>query len=117
MKWLLLILGILTNAGASVIVKWAASTPIQLNQPFAPGNIKVAVALCLYFGAFIFYSMAVQRLPLAVAHPVMPAGAIVLVGMSAVFVFSEKIVPLQAIGYALLLAGILCIAFSRQGTA
>lgn len=116
MKWLLLILGILANAGASVTVKWAAGTPIRFDQPFASGNVKVAAAVTLYFLAFLLYSAAVTRMPLAVAHPILTAGAIVLVGASAALIFREPITGLQGVGYALLLAGIVCIALSPSAT-
>ncbi|HEX8412812.1 MAG TPA: hypothetical protein VF637_02860 [Sphingomicrobium sp.] len=112
-KWLLLLAGILSNAGASVLVKTAAGLPLRLAEPFAPGNVRVASALILYFLAFVLYSLAVTRMPLSVAHPIMTAGAIVLVGLSAMFIFGEHFTSLQIVGYALLLVGILCLAFSR----
>lgn len=114
MKWFLLIAGILSNAGASIMVKWISGTTISITQPFSAGNVRFGAAILLYFGAFLFYSAAVTRLPLAVAHPVMTAGAMVLVGLSAVVLFHETLTALQIIGYSLLLAGIVCIALSRS---
>ena len=68
MKWLILVLGILSNASASVLIKVAmtnTSAPIQLSKPLSIiGNIPLVSGLSLYGLAFILYAVALTYLPL-----------------------------------------------------
>jgi multidrug transporter EmrE-like cation transporter len=115
-KWLILILGILSNAAASALLKTASALTVNWGQPLSNGNLRLSGAMLLYLSAFLLYALVLQRLPLAVAHPIMTAGAIVIVGLLAAFVFGENITVLQAAGYGFLLVGILCIALSQSGS-
>ena len=115
MKWLLILFGIFANAGASVLVKVAShriapgASPVQMAL-----NPVLIAAVGSYGLAFVLYSLALTKLPLNVAHPVMTAGAIVVVGLASVFAFKEPMPPLTALGYALLLAGILSLALGMR---
>lgn len=112
MTWLLLVVGILANAAASVLVKLSSSGPLVLS-PALITNWRLWVAAASYGVAFLAYAAAVTRLPLNVAHPVATAGAIVLVGLCSALLIRETFTPLHWVGYSLLLAGILALAFAR----
>lgn len=112
MTWLLLVVGILANAAASVLVKLSSAGPLLLS-PALLANWRLWLAAASYGVAFMAYAAAVTRLPLNVAHPVSTAGAIVLVGLCSALLIRETFTPLHWLGYSLLLAGILVLAAAR----
>ena len=79
MKWLILILGIVSNASASVLVKMAMMPPRKFPTLADPvgslSNWPFWLGLMLYGAAFLLYAAALARLPLNVAHPVLTSGA------------------------------------------
>jgi small multidrug resistance pump len=109
MRWLLMLLGILANATASILVKEALRRPLTLD-PGLLTNWKLMIAVASYGLAFLLYAAAVSRLPINVAHPIMTAGAIVLVGAASVFVLGETFTVRHGLGYGLLCAGIIVLA-------
>ena len=115
MKWLPVILGSLCNAAASVMAKTAP--PLTLSPPLAVlSNWRLMVAIALYGAAFVLYTMALQRLPLNVAHPVSTAGAIVLVGLCSALLFGEAFSLARIAGYVLLFGGICLLLLSELQT-
>ena len=115
MKWLILILGIASNASASVLIKMSMMPPRKfplLSEPMlALGNWPFWLGLGLYGLAFLLYAAALARLPLNVAHPVLTAGAVTLVALSSAAIFREPFhwttmagILLIAIGVALITA-------------
>ena len=116
LKWLIVIAGVLCNAAASVIAKTAP--PISLASPLANfGNWRLLLAIALYGAAFLLYTLALQHLPLNVAHPISTAGAIVLVGLASALLFGEAFTPLRVGGYLLLCGGICLLLLSEIGRA
>lgn len=110
MKWLILFLGILSNASASVLVKMAMIPPRRfpsLAEPMASlSNWPFWAGLALYGGAFLLYAAALARLPLNVAHPVLTAGAVATVALSSVLIFREPFHWTTGVGIALVIAGV-----------
>jgi small multidrug resistance pump len=110
MKWLILILGIASNASASVLVKMAMMPPRKfpsLSEPMAAlSNWPFWVGLGLYGAAFLLYAAALARLPLNVAHPVLTAGAVATVALCSVVIFREPFHWTTAVGIALVIAGV-----------
>jgi len=113
MKWLILALGILCNAAASVLVKIAMMPPRKfpsLNDPMdALSNWPFWLGLGLYGGAFLMYAAALARLPLNVAHPVLTAGAVAMVALSSVVIFREAFYWTTGVGILLVIAGVALI--------
>lgn len=113
MKWLILILGIASNASASVLVKMAMMPPRKfpsLSEPMAAlSNWPFWVGLGLYGTAFLLYAAALARLPLNVAHPVLTAGAVATVALCSVVVFREPFHWTTAAGIVLVIAGVALI--------
>jgi len=95
MKWLILVLGIAANASASVLVKMAMMPPRRfpsLADPLAAlSNWPFWLGLGLYGGAFLLYAVALARLPLNVAHPVLTSGAVATVALFSVLIFREAV--------------------------
>lgn len=113
MKWLILILGIASNAAASILIKIAIlpprkfpsfSEPIQAlcNWPFWFG-------LALYGAAFLLYAAALAKLPLNVAHPILTAGAVAAVALSSAIIFNEPFPWTTAAGIFLVMSGVALI--------
>lgn len=113
MKWIILILGILSNASASVLIKIAMMPPRKfpsLNQPMAAiSNWPFWLGLGLYGTAFLLYAAALTRLPLNVAHPILTAGAVAAVALCSVLIFREPFQWTTGVGIALVIAGVVLI--------
>lgn len=113
MRWLILILGIASNASASVLVKMAMMPPRKfpsLTDPVAAlGNWPFWAGLGLYGAAFLLYAAALARLPLNVAHPVLTAGAVATVALFSILIFREPFHWTTGAGIALVIAGVALI--------
>ncbi|NTV10589.1 MAG: EamA family transporter [Zoogloea sp.] len=113
MKWIILVLGIASNASASVLVKMAMVPPRQfpsLADPMkALGNWPFWLGLALYGAAFLLYAAALTRLPLNVAHPVLTSGAVATVALLSVLIFREPFYWTTGAGIALVIAGVALI--------
>jgi small multidrug resistance pump len=113
MKWLILLLGIATNASASVLIKLAMVPPRQfpsLAQPMAAlTNWPFWLGLGLYGAAFLLYAAALARLPLNIAHPVLTCGAVAAVAVMSMVVFREPFHWTTVLGICLVIAGVVLI--------
>ena len=113
MKWLILLLGIASNASASVLVKLAMSAPRKfpsLSDPVAAlTNWPFWLGLGLYGGAFLLYAASLERLPLNVAHPILTSGAVATVALLSVLIFREPFYWTTGAGIALVVAGVILI--------
>jgi len=114
MKWLILILGIVSNASASVLVKMAMMPPRKF--PTLDDSIRSVVCnwpfwlgLGLYGAAFVLYAAALARLPLNVAHPVLTSGAVATVALLSVLIFREPFYWTTIAGIAFVIAGVALI--------
>ena len=113
MKWLILFLGIASNASASVLVKMAMMPPRNfptLSDPMeALSNWPFWLGLILYGATFLLYAAALARLPLNVAHPVLTAGAVATVALLSVLIFREPFPWTIGAGIVLVIAGVALI--------
>ena len=113
MKWLILVLGIASNATASVMVKMAMIAPRKFPSPKDPlaalSNWPFWLGLLLYGGAFLLYAAALARLPLNVAHPVLTSGAVATVAMFSIVIFKEPFYWTTALGILLVILGVALI--------
>lgn len=119
MKWLLLFMGLLANAGASVLIK------VGVNRNFTPElsftglveflkNWPLLLGIVLYGTAFLLYMVSLAKLPLTVVHPTMTAGSIALVGLAAFFLFHERFSVTTIFGFAFILIGVFLLAFQSE---
>lgn len=113
MKWLILILGIGSNASASVLIKMAMMPPRRfpsLQDPWAAlGNWPFWLGLALYGAAFLLYAAALARLPLNVAHPVLTSGAVATVALCSALIFKEPFPWTTGAGILLVISGVALI--------
>lgn len=113
MKWLILLLGIVANSSASVLVKMAMIHPRKfpsLSDPMAAlSNWPFWLGLVLYASAFLLYVLALARLPLNVAHPVLTSGAVAAVALSSILIFREPFHWTTGVGILLVMAGVFLI--------
>ena len=119
MKWVLLFLGLLANAGASVLIKMGVSRDYaphfsweSLVEFFKNGPLLFGIVL--YGTAFLLYMISLSKLPLNVVHPTMTAGSIALVGLAAFFFFHERFAFTTILGYFLILVGVLLTCISPR---
>jgi len=112
-KWLILILGIASNASASVLIKMAMVPPHKFPSPNDPiaalSNWPFWLGLVLYSAAFLLYAAALARLPLNVAHPVLTSGAVAAVALLSVMIFDEPFPWTTGVGVILVIAGVVLI--------
>ena len=113
MKWLILGLGIATNASASILIKMAISPPRTFPTFSAPlealSNWPFWLGLGLYGSTFLIYNEAQTKLPLNIVHPVLTSGAIATVVLLSVVIFRETFYWTSALGIILIIAGVLLI--------
>lgn len=113
MKWVILIVGIVSNASASVFVKMAMMPPRKFpssSDPMAAlSNWPFLLGLVFYGFAFVLYSAALSRLPLNVAHPLLTAGAVVAVSVCSYVIFDEPVYWTTIMGILLVTAGVVLI--------
>lgn len=113
MKWIILLLGILSNASASVLVKVAMTPPRRLptlSEPFSlMRNLPLIAGVVLYGIAFLLYALALTKLPLNVAHPILTSGAIGMVALFSHFFFHEAFSWNTLAGIAFVVVGVALI--------
>lgn len=108
MKWLILLLGIASNASASILIKLAMNGNGNLTSILK--NPVLWLGLAFYGGAFLLYTFALKLFPLNVAHPVLTSGALLTVTAASVVVFHEPLPPTTLLGLAFLVVGVVLIA-------
>lgn len=113
MKWLILIVGIASNASASILVKVAMTPPRKfpsLSDPLnALSNWPFWLGLVLFGVTFLLYAAALLRLPLNVAHPVLTAGAVASVAICSSVIFHESFHWTTMVGILLVIGGVALI--------
>lgn len=114
MKWLILALGVLSNTAASVLIKVAVDgidkTLIVQKPWLLLGNLSLVIGVGLYGAAFVLYALALTRLPLNVAHPILTCGAVALVALSSYLIFKESFTVSMFVGFLLIMSGVWLIA-------
>ena len=115
MKWLVLIIGILSNTSASVLIKYAMqpsrkvfslSDPVEIIK-----NWPLWLCLVMYGIAFLLYAYALKLFPLNVAHPILTSGAIACVALSSFLLFKEQFSFSVALGIELIVCGVISITW------
>jgi len=113
MKWLILILGITSNASASVLIKLSMIPPRRFpslaDSMAALTNWLFWLGLGLYGAAFLLYAAALTQLPLNVAHPVLTSGAIATVALASILIFKEPFYWNTFAGIMLIVSGVVLI--------
>lgn len=118
MRWLILVVGIMSNASASLLIKLAMLPPRELPTLADPSSLvrnwPLCLGLVLYSATFLLYVAALARFPLNVAHPILTSGAIVAVAFASAFVLREPFPLTTWLGVALVAAGVALISLSAH---
>ncbi|OEE68516.1 multidrug transporter [Enterovibrio norvegicus] len=112
MKYLILIAGILANASASILIKYAVSNSSGIGQSFYQKfllNPTLIGGVILYGVAFLLYTIALSKFPLNIAHPLLTSGSIAMVAFASVVGFGEKMSYLNMIGVLLIIIGVIAL--------
>lgn len=116
MKWMILILGVLSNASASALIKAAMTAPRKLPSLSEPmsllQNWPLWLGLFLYGMAFVLYALALTSLPLNVAHPILTSGSIAVVALFSVFFFGEQLSTVNMCGIGLIMIGVAALTLN-----
>jgi small multidrug resistance pump len=111
MNWLWLMLAVMSNAGASVLIKIATLPPRSLPSLAQPqallSNAPLLLGIALYGLTLVLYCVALTRLPLHVVHPVLTAGAIMLVALASFLLLKEPFSWNAGAGILCILVGVL----------
>ncbi len=113
MRWLILLLGIASNASASLLIKLALQPPFKLPSLVSPlevlENWPLLLGLFLYGSAFVLYAIALMFFPLNVAHPTLTSGAIASVAVLSVVVLGEPLRPAMVAGLGSIVLGVILL--------
>ncbi len=113
MTWVVLIIGIISNAAASVLIKIATTYPRKFpsfNDPFGTlSNWPFWFGVFLYGIALLCFAKALIHLPLSIAHPIFTAGAIATVSLFSYFLLNENFSWIVFTGILLVMLGVILI--------
>jgi multidrug transporter EmrE-like cation transporter len=119
MGYLFLALALVLNATANVLLKIGAARLGGLDEPNLAGrlitNYHLLAGLSLFALNVVFYVLALARLNLSVAYPIMMAGGVVIIVASSVLLLHEALTTRQTIGLFLLIVGIVLVAQRSSG--
>ena len=76
-------------------------------------NWYLLCSLTLYFIAFLLYAVALIRLPLNVAHPLLTSGAISVVALCSLIIFHEPFYWTTTFGIFFVIVGVAMITFQN----
>ncbi|MBD3334180.1 MAG: hypothetical protein GF355_01575 [Candidatus Eisenbacteria bacterium] len=108
---LLLATAMMLNAGANILVKYAATHPAPPRAGLPP-IFETFLHWPFLAGIFCFglnlmaYTLALRRLPISVAYPTMVSLAYLLILAVSAFLFHERLAGTQYIGAGLMLVGL-----------
>lgn len=112
--FLLVAFGIVSNAVASVLIKYAVmpQRKISISEPLSLIlNIPLWTGIIFYGIAFVLYALTLQRLPLNVTHPILTCGAITMVAVLSVILFGESFSLTKIVGVILVSLGVILISW------
>ncbi len=117
MKYFIIIFGIISNAFASVLIKYATMPPRSfpsINEPLQSiRNWPFWIGIFFYGLAFIMYAMSLARLPLNVVHPILTTGAIALVSILSILFFKEQFNWTNGLGVLLIIIGVILVTIKK----
>lgn len=112
MKWVILILGIASNASASVLIKMAMMPP-RVFPTFSNLFQFWKIGLFAWSGTVrvrIFTLLSIfDTAPLNIAHPILTSGAVATVALFSVLIFGEPFHWTTGIGIIFVLTGVIMI--------
>lgn len=118
MNYLFLVLAFLFNSGANILLKIGSVGGIKLDtfNPFLLIRENIYLVAGLFFFAInvVFYFLALKNIPVSLAYPVMVTMSLLIIGAYAFMFGGEHFTFYHAVGYALIIAGIVCTFVGSQ---
>lgn len=102
------------NGVANVLLKLGADKGVHLDWSLGIGRLFslhafLIAGVALFAVNVLLYIAALRSLPLSLAYPVMVAMSFVIVNSAAFFLLNERVSSMQLLGYALIIAGVVCV--------
>ena len=116
-----LLVALVLNASANILMKLGASELATL-QGLGIGQavLRLLTNYYLVFGLIffalnvMFYVVALSKINLSVAYPIMTTGGFLLISIFSIFYLRESLTILQIVGIALMAIGITLVAFHMK---
>ncbi len=102
------------NAVANTLMKAGMRNAPQSTEPMVMlkhylTSWPVLVGIVLFGLNVLAYTQSLTKIPLSIAYPIMTSlGFLIILSASAYF-FKETITWVQGVGYALIIAGVICV--------
>ena len=123
MGYIFLIIALTLNASGNILLKQGAKNigklkglpPLELALGVLT-NIPLVIGLFLFAMNVVFYTIALSKLNISIAYPIMMVGGIVIISLFSVFHFKESLSNLQMIGLVLIAGGIVLLTATQGQT-
>ncbi|MEQ9366864.1 MAG: SMR family transporter [Leptospirales bacterium] len=123
MGYVFLIVALLFNASANILMKLGATamegvdmsvmTPVDKILTLAT-NWYLVLGLILFASNVVFYIVALKRINLSIAYPIMTSGGFLIISLFSVYYLKEHLGPLQIAGIVLIAIGITLLAYNIE---
>ncbi|WP_437745551.1 SMR family transporter [Sorangium sp. So ce302] len=117
--YLFLIIALVFNATANILMKLASRrvTSMEGLSLVEKGlalvkNYHLVLGLVLFASNILFYVLALKRINLSIAYPIMSSGGFLLISVFSVYFLHETLTALQIGGIVLIAAGIALLAYN-----
>ncbi|WP_437993278.1 DMT family transporter [Sorangium sp. So ce145] len=117
--YLFLIIALVFNATANILMKLASRRVPSMEglSLVEKGlalvkNYHLVLGLVLFASNILFYVLALKRINLSIAYPIMSSGGFLLISVFSVYFLHETLTALQIGGIVLIAAGIALLAYN-----
>ncbi|CAN92295.1 putative Conserved membrane protein [Sorangium cellulosum So ce56] len=117
--YLFLIIALVFNATANILMKLASRrVPSMEGLSLVEKalalvtNYHLVLGLVLFASNILFYVLALKRINLSIAYPIMSSGGFLLISVFSVYFLHETLTGLQIGGIVLIAAGIALLAYN-----
>ena len=119
MGYLFLVIALLLNAAANIMMKLGAGHldavdghSLLMVIPKFFTNFYLIAGLVLYVLDLVFYVVALAKINLSIAYPIMASGGFLLITLFSFYYLKENITMLQVTGIVLMSIGITLVAYN-----
>ncbi|WP_437758365.1 DMT family transporter [Sorangium sp. So ce1389] len=117
--YLFLITALVFNATANILMKLASRrvepmeglSLVQKGLALAK-NYYLVLGLVLFASNILFYVLALKRINLSIAYPIMSSGGFLIISVFSVYYLRETLTTLQVGGIVMIAAGIAMVAYN-----
>jgi multidrug transporter EmrE-like cation transporter len=107
--WVMLAFSILCNVAGNLLIK-QFSTTTEPRGLWDYAALPFALGIAAFGTGVFFYGRALRDIPIVLAYPIQVGACIVVIALFAVTLFGERVGAREAIGIALVAAGIALLA-------